>query len=161
MLSHTFHLLMQMLGLQAHISKCRSTSLCGLFRGLLPCRQRAVVPRDPCFPCLLGCLVSGQPLGKRVRDRAEVYLTVAFLYQQSQEAAQIPGTHPPLAFWEADSVSQPVLYLKRQTIWGEYLSYGALRYHTSYLPRCFSPIQREMQPKWWWGICSWLWLTKW
>lgn len=116
-----------------------------LFRGVLLHRQWALVLRSPCFPRLLGSLVSGQPQRKRVGERAEVYLAVALLYQQSQEAAQIPGTHPPSAFWEADTVSQPVLHLKRQSVWGEKLrvrSTGA-----SYLSRFFSPIQGKMQPK--------------
>jgi len=85
---------MQMPGLEAHVSKCR----------------RARTPqRPPPVPAAgSGAAVSMFSLSSRIPrfwaaeetrwGRAEVYLAVALLYQQSQEAAQIPGTHPPSAF---------------------------------------------------------------
>lgn len=86
---------MQMLGLEARVSKCRSVQTLQRSPPAQEVGYSAAVSmfsvssRVPCF---------WAAAEETCWERAEVYLTVALLYQQSQEAAQIPGTHPPSAF---------------------------------------------------------------
>lgn len=159
MLSHLSMRWCEYPDLKAHISQC---SHMGTSQGTTP--EWSPCAAVPVVSLLISVPCPWVATEEMCRRQSRALPRGGLLYQQSQEAAQIPGKDPPSAFWEADSTFQPVLLLKRQAGLGEKLKawstsasylpiyiYGHITYIYTYM---YVPIQGKMQSVQHCGLCS-------